>query len=384
MKFDRDPEIALLLSKFKNLRVMHLKLEEVIKKLCEAANPSAEGKIITLIGPTGTGKSTLLGYMEAIINKHYLEEMELNPSFVPVINLSLQPGLGGSFNWKDGFIRVLEALGEPLIRRKVTSRYHIELDGEILTHFSKLVAYELRRAVKSTTAARETKYILMDEASSLFKSSGDDYLLQFDLMKSFAEEIKARIVLGGAYDLLKIEEYHAQLIRRMRAIHFDSYHHEELHIGNMYGNSFRDAVATLLEAMPVPKEKGLVDHADYFLMKTVGGIGNLKDWLLYALDAALASPKQILTRKILQDTEFPNRHLQKMFNEAKLGRAKMKEISDEDLSRSMGFKEKPTLKPKQNAEQNSDTDGSSPTPKGNRKPGKRNPKRDQVGGEQDV
>lgn len=344
-----DSDSLRMLKAFQKKRVMHLKLQDVVGQLMQIEYPSFSGKIVTLVGPTGVGKSTALEHLEAVMMERHREEMMRDPSCIPVIRLSLQTGITGDFNWKDTFIRMLEAFNEPLIKKKIITKHYVELDGEVVTNLSRLVGPELRRAVRNCALSRNTKIMLLDEASSLFTaSSGQSYLLQFELVKSLVNEIHSRIVLCGAYDLLKIEDFNGQLIRRTRIVHFDSYHREELTKQNKYGDGFKDTVMSLLNAIPIEKEAGLAANFDYFLMLSLGCVGNLKDWFARAFEAALHMEEPIFNREILTKTELSKRNLIKMLNETKLGEARMKDISIEALAKEMGYDETPTLNPKKN------------------------------------
>ncbi|WP_460837657.1 ATP-binding protein [Noviherbaspirillum agri] len=285
MKNNLSAEELAIVEAFAKKRVMHLKLRELIEEMSFIELPSYKGKVIVLVGPAGSGKSTALSYFFRLFNQEYWEEMKSDLSFVPAIQLAMPTGISGDFDWRDGFIRILEQFCEPLIRRKVIPKQQVELDGDVLTNIGGLVRSDLRRAVRNCVHHRRTKVMLLDEASSLFSSSSKDkYLLQFELLKSAANDFGLPMLLCGAYDLLKIQEFNGQLIRRTEIFHFSRYLPEDLFDGTEYGTSFHDAVASLLEAIPLQKEDGLVDHVEYFLMKTVGCIGNLKDWLTRALE----------------------------------------------------------------------------------------------------
>ncbi|WP_296001982.1 hypothetical protein [Rugamonas sp.] len=223
--------------------------------------------------------------------------------------------------------------------------------------------------------------MILDEASSLFSAStSNNYLLQFELVKSLVNEIKCRILMCGAYDLLKIEDFNGQLIRRTRIVHFERYHQSELVTGNKYGNAFKDVVASFFDAMPVPVEKGLVNNYEYFLLMSLGCVGNLKDWLIRAVEAALLMPTQILTKAVLISTQMPKKHLLKMLREIRLGEEKMQDISTSILAEEMGFSSTPTLTSQSKRSSIPKNEEKKDRPR-KTTPGRRNPSRDPVGRE---
>lgn len=379
MKNRHTEEALKILEAFSKKRVMHLKLKELIEELSDIELPSYKGKVVVLVGPSGSGKSTALSYFARLVNESYRSEMVSNPSFIPVVHLTLPTGISGDFDWRDGFIRVLEKFNEPLINRKVIPKQQVELDGDVLTNISGMVRSDLRRAVRNCVTLRQTKSMLIDEASSLFTSSSKDkYLLQFELLKSAANDFGLPMVLCGAYDLLKIEDFNGQLIRRTRIIHFGRYRAEDVLEGTKYGHSFQDTVASLLEAIPFPKEDGLVDHAEYFLMMTAGCVGNLKDWLSRTLEAALKMEDPRITRTLLEQNAMAKRNLKKLLQESVIGERLLEDISDAELAKEMGFDSVPSLHA---GAQSSGDPGAAPSiKKRNPRPGRRGPSRDVVGG----
>ena len=202
-----------------------------------------------------------------------------------------------------------------------------------------------------------------------------NYLLQFEIVKSVVNEVQSRILLCGAFDLLKIEQFNSSLIRRTKIVPFDRSQSSELKSGNKYGNSFRDVVANLLKAVPIEVEADVNGAYEYFFMMCIGCVGILKDWLVRALELALHDERPVLTKKIIEDTAVPKKHLLTMDREAKLGELAMDDISSEILAAEMGFEMIPSFV-------NNKTKSPGQTlqkKRGNSKPGTRLPSRDPVG-----
>jgi hypothetical protein len=112
-------------------------------------------------------------------------------------------------------------------------------------------------------------------------------------------------------------------------------------------------------------------------MKSVGCVGNLKDWLDRAFVQALAADKPILTLKIIKKTALINKSLIRLTNEAVLGENALTSLPDDELARLQGWKVVPSLPDR--------VSGSTPASVPSRKkrnpaPGKRGPSRDPIGG----
>jgi hypothetical protein len=379
LTFSADSAETAALIQFKNRRVMHAKLEEALASLSQIGNPSLSDSIVALVGPSGVGKSVIIEEFVRRVNIASEHEIAVDPSIVPALWVRLPAPIHGDFNWKDAFIRILERFNEPLIRQKFVARLQTELDGEIVTNLSRLVAEELRRAVRNCVVNRKTKVIAFDEASHLFIArSRSKHLLQLELVKSLVNDVAIGMVLASTYDLVERENFHAQLLRRTEVVHFGRYTVEELAPGNPYGQSFRDTVYTLLHSLPVDWDKRLIDHADYFLMNCVGCIGLLKRWLQHALEYALTHDISI-DANVLKRTAYPNYKLITMFKEAKAGEELLVDIKATELARELGFSHTPSLTFKARDIEDA-TPAMASAPKRRQRPGKRNPGRDAVGG----
>lgn len=354
-------------------KIMHPRLRDLTDELNNLLHPATDECVFVMTGPSGVGKSTVVGSFVRAYQKLHLERMLADPNFVPVVSLRLPAPVAGEFNWKDTFIRLLTAFDEPLVGRKSAGRLHLELDGERITNATKLVREELRRAVENCVKHRGTLLLIIDEASHLFITKNKDtYLLQFELLKSLANEFNILILLVGAYDLLKIDGFNGQLTRRTRPIHFGRYTVRDLERMDSYGKGFVDIVTSLLDAMPIPYESCLRSRPDYFLMNSLGCTGHLKAWLRRCLQEAYGTGSKMVTVKIVERKREPNRRLKLMAEENQLGERNLEDIDNQEVASLMGFDVAPTLS------------GSYPVvesaKRGRRRPGTRNPSRDPVGG----
>jgi hypothetical protein len=258
------------------------------------------------------------------------------------------------------------------------------LDEETIFNIRSLVREELRRAVRNAFESRKTKFLLLDEAGHLLiTKSSLPPRVQFELIKSVAQELKIPIILAGDYSLLGILQLNGQLTRRTEVTHFSRYLVSELlDPSNPHCISFRNSVHTLLEAMPINKEEGLINHVDYFYQFSLGNIGLLKKWFNRALWRALMSDEQVLTREILQGTRIPNKLLKLMLEEAKLGEKQLEDIKDDVLTLELGLSVTPSLTAITGnfPTWDSNSTQSKKSRNGANRPGKRGPSRDPVGG----
>lgn len=361
------------LEDFKKVRARHEKLNELFDRLEEIPLPSSQGKIFAVVGATGAGKSTALGHFFDSYNQRFIDEMVRKPGFIPTVLATLPTGFKGEFDWKDALQRLLAVFFEPLISKKILPRIVVDLEGERIENVHKLVTSALARAFKNGLLERETHFVGIDEASSIFATKNDrSYKYQFEILKSIVNDWGRPLILSGAYDLLKIEDFNSQLIRRTKIIHFERYYPNELESeNNKYGQSFVNVVHTFFNAMRIPVSDDVCENYFYMMKMSLGSVGLLKDWCMRALELAFMSqtePK--IDMDVMKKTALPIRQLIKIEKENQWGEKLLSDDSEEDLASLMGFR-KESGGYKQGKEDSSK--------KNSRKPGKRNPSRDFVG-----
>ena len=191
---------------------------------------------------------------------------------------------------------------------------------------------------------RRVQVIIIDEASAiLFQKSGLDPVLQFNILKSLAIELRIPIILVGAYDLLGILDGSGQLVRRSDVVHLPRYLAEGETGGKPDLQHFTNILASFLNAIDLPMEAGLDRHVDYFLLKSVGCAGVLKDWLDRAICEALRSDHPVLSRSILERCALPNNAVAKLTHEAIAGELRLADVPDADLAALAGMLYTPSL-----------------------------------------
>lgn len=371
---------------FRAKKVAHPKASECLAALIRAAESPRPESIHVLIGPTGSGKSTIAGRLKQHLIAFHAERMKKDPGFLPFISVEAVAGFDGNYSWKDGLVRILASAGEILISQKALNRFSVELDGEEVGSVRALLRDELRRALENVVKNRKNPVLIIDEASAiLLTKDGRVPALQFEVLKSLAVLIKSHIILVGAYDLLGILDGTGQLVRRSDVVHLSRYLINGTTEGKVGGEAvdisdrqhFLDTLHTLLAAIDVEKEIDFTERMDYFMLKSVGCIGVLKDWLDRALVRTMASTHQILTIAIIEESALRNKSLIKLTTEAILGEARLKDLPDNDLAVLQGWTNVPSLV--------APAAGQMPIPEPKKKslavrPGKRGPSRDPIGG----
>jgi len=303
---------------FDKVVVAHQFLKQTYDDLHHAIRHPASASIILIFGPTGVGKTTLRQQIERQLIKDALANPDANPGHIPVVGMEAVSPDSGNFNWRDYYVRALQALDEPMLEDKITYAVHgIHRDeqGKLVIERS-VTATDMRRVLEKCLQNRRPRAFIVDEAQHFQKmASGERLLDQMDSLKSLAGLTKTVHVLVGTYDLLELTKLNAQLSRRTIKIHFPRYRADN----EDDFKEFRKLLRTLQKYLPLPEEPDLEIHADYFYDQCLGCIGMLKSWLHRTLAAALELNQPTITQELWEKhTEAPGTLLS-MFDEIRQG-----------------------------------------------------------------
>jgi nucleoside-triphosphatase THEP1 len=352
---------------FKNYALAHPLLRTAYDALIRAIREPAGASIISVCGPTGVGKTTLLRRVQIELIEQSLPDLKKDPGRIPVVCVEAIAPDSGNFNWKDYYIRALEAFNEPLINNKSD----VALPGKEphIVGRKRVTTEELRRALERALRHRRPDAFIIDEAQHLAKmASGRRLQDQLDSVKSLANLTGTLHVLVGTYELLVFRELSGQLSRRKVDIHLPRYraeHQEDL-------QAFVNVLHTFEHHLPLKEKPNLVQSWDYCYERSIGCVGVLKDWLTRSLASALEEGASTLSLTHLKQCALSVAQCEKMATEALEGEAKLKEDegANGQLLRILGMKmeDAPVGKEKAAASKR----------KFNRV-GERNPERDPVG-----
>lgn len=363
------------LAYFESFTVAHPKLREVYEVLMRTISEPAGASFIFVYGASGVGKTTLRKRVEQkLIQKALPVGAVLE--HIPVVGIEAVAPESRNFNWKDYYTRALIALEEPLIEYQfdygIRGIYR-DKTGHLVVE-SKVVTPALRRALESTLSHRRPDVFFVDEGQHLSKmSSGHKLQDQLDCLKSLANMTGTLHCLLGTYELLTFRNLSGQLSRRSVDIHFPRYRIDD----SDDIQAFKSVLLTFQCQMPTKDTPNLVPHWEYCYERTLGCIGILKNWLTRALKDALDEDATTVTLKHLQRRAWSVAQCQRMLKEIQEGERQLTETQADiqNLRSALGI---------ENNNQILNDGISKPPIKKGRKVGKRNPKRDSIGSEQDV
>jgi Cdc6-like AAA superfamily ATPase len=349
---------------FKSYIAAHRTLDNAKEEALTVLQCDSRQPLMVIAGPTGVGKTTLFKHLREALRQRFKDD---NPDLSPVMWGNAVSPQKGDFSWKNFHVRLLEKYGDILPERKIAVPPQRSFWPELLpaTRAEQRTDETLRLAVEKCMHHRGTKMLLIDEAHHILMARKADSLeRQFETIKSLEAATGATIVMVGTHKLLKILDLSSQLARRSRIVHFPHYD------ANLAED--RDAFASVLnelqDQLPISLRPDLMPEWAYFMAKSGGCVGVLKDWLTLALEIALRRNVP-LTLKLLERHAHPNRAISTMLEDAWAGESQLVDISNDELlgrikRHGITVSSSQTAKPQH--------------PKG-RKVGQRKPTRDPVG-----
>lgn len=376
-----DKSIEERISYFSNqVRISHAKLTYALNDLSWSLKDGLPESLIYIFGPTGVGKSTLLNIAHKKILEESVTSMMDNPGVLPIIKILADSPHTGNFDWKSFFKELLEIMAEPLVEYKDDPyRWKVVRDeyDKINATAYRATGGKFRTAFINAVKYRETKMMLVDDAQHFgVVASGRKILDQSNTVKSIAEKSKLIIAMAGTYELLPLRNLNGQTSRRSVNIHFQRYNAES----NDDIECFKQALGTLQRYLPVEVMPDCENNWEFFLERSLGCIGILKDWLTKALIFSLRNNKNTISDEYFEQTALSVSQCQEILSEIIQGETELTETSDQRfLLRARLSLEKGNDRRNNNRENNSLNSNK----KGNRKPGVQNPRRNNIGIEND-
>lgn len=355
---------------FRDYTVHHKNLDDTIDETMMYIRALVDERIILICGPSGVGKQELIKG----IKKRIVEAEEGNSNkttgYIPYVEVEAIAPVQGSFDFPGLWKTTLVKMNEPMMDDKYLPVEVLDRDGKgnrVIKADTKKADYE--KVLINTLIYRHVKVMIINEAHHmLMVATAKKANWSVNVLKSLAS-CNVPIVLVGTYELLKYleleSEFIDQSIRRTKIVNFPRYYQDKE--GLKY---FGAATKDLILHMPLKEiDPNIIsENLEYLFEYSLGRIGALKIWLMDAFSYALEQQAKLLTRMHLEATRISGYLRNIVLDGIEDGEIRMsKFLSDGDSNCSQIARDKNVSR---------DTDKCIPTK--NRKPFKRNPKRDEA------
>lgn len=261
------------------VHVGHPELSRVTADLRGLLNPNNDVKLISIIGPTGIGKSTLATSILSQMVEEFADGRQSHE--VPFVYVSAPANGEHSMSWKTLYRRIMIAAGTPhlSLHRPVEVR-----DGEMhAVRSGQTSLAHLREELEAVIKHRNVRVLIIDEAMHLLRFRENVAIM--DTLKSLADIHQTKLVLIGTYQIAPLMVEYGQLARRSAVLHYRRYALPPVGKSNPdkpteMEQAFRHAVGRLKAHWPC-SEVPLLDEVWSELMRaSLGSVGLLKSQLL--------------------------------------------------------------------------------------------------------
>lgn len=321
-------EEALALSPEERMRwfflvhVAHPQLARVTKDLSELLNPNNDVKLISVIGPTGIGKSTLATSILTQLVDEFAETRQ--PHEVPFVYVNAPANGEHSMSWKTLYRRIMIAAGTPhlSLHRPVEV-----LDGEIhAVRSGRTSLAHLREELEAVIKYRNIRVIIIDEAMHLLRFNQNVAIM--DTLKSLADIHQTKLVLIGTYQIAPLMIEYGQLARRSAVLHYRRYALPPVGKSNpdkptQMEQAFQHAVSRLQQHWPCTEVPHLEAVWPELMRASLGSVGLLKSQLLQLAWLQMKRKGEAFNAKDLLRAVKPPKQLAKIEKETAEGEVEL-------------------------------------------------------------
>jgi energy-coupling factor transporter ATP-binding protein EcfA2 len=302
------------------MQVKHRELNRVYSDLSELLDPSNEVNIISLIGMTGIGKTTLAnGLLQRLVSQY---EDEARSQEVPFIYVKAPANGDRSMSWRVLYKSILTEGHEILLRQK--RGVEVTADGKLQFKTGKRATLaELREFINEMLKRRKVRVLVIDEALHLLRF--EEYGAIMDTLKSLADAHHTKLILIGSYDIADLVSEYGQVVRRGEIVHYHRYQ-----VGKEPGNDltsdqevFRNTVKKFQSLWPCATIPNL-DSIWFPLMRTsLGSVGLLKICLLRMASLQIRTKNEKFSADLLRKSMKNPKALQQIETETIRGEQKI-------------------------------------------------------------
>src|SRR5712692_2046847 len=312
-------------------------LDAILQAICaprEGTHAKRPGTTVLVIGPARVGKTTLIHLLEERLLAYTKEQMERDPTYIPLASITAPESGSSRFEWIDFYRPVLRQLGNPCV--------------DSPTH--PIRARQMREATEAAYLERKPLAIIVDEAHHLAEAArGSRLQSQLNHLKNFENTTGVSHILVGTYEMRPFRKVNPQLACRSIDVHFSRYDMNEEQDCLM----FQSVLWALQRKLPVEEEPLLTQkHWEFLYARSIGCIGLLKLHLNRALNRALKEGARTVTLDHLRQTAAADVRVKLALRNALESEAEFVEAEDAD-EQLLTLLRKPTSFPSSPAKQRS-------------------------------
>ncbi len=293
------------------MQCRHTELTRVTDDLIELLTLDNEVSIISVVGSTGIGKTTLAQSLRStLLAKIFKDAL---PSETPVLLVAAPANGERSLSWRVLYKRIFQQSREPLPEHKRSMEI---VEGQMVISIKpKAGLAEMREAVENMLKHRNVKLLIIDEAMHLLRFAS--YTAVMDTLKSLADVYSTKLLLIGSFDVGELMVEYGQVARRSEVIHYRRYH-----LRNQDDKKeFLRVLEKLLALWPCEEVPNLMPIGELLMRASVGSIGLLKCIALKLVALQMLAPGEKFKANMLKKAVKSKKALREIESEAVQGEA---------------------------------------------------------------
>lgn len=293
------------------MQCRHTELTRVTDDLIELLTLDNEVSIISVVGSTGIGKTTLAQSLRStLLAKIFKDAL---PSETPVLLVAAPANGEKSLSWRVLYNRIFQQSREPLPEYKRSMKI---VEGQMVISIRpKAGLADMREAVENMLKHRNVKLLIIDEAMHLLRFAS--YTAVMDTLKSLADVYSTKLLLIGSFDVGELMVEYGQVARRSEVIHYRRYH-----LSNEEDKKeFLRVLGKLLELWPCEEVPNLIPIGELLMQASMGSIGLLKCIALKLVALQMLAPGEKFKANMLKKAVKSKKALREIESETVNGEA---------------------------------------------------------------
>lgn len=284
-----------------HITLMHQNFEIVFNEILCATQHGRKDEIVSVIGPSGIGKSTMMKYLSSYLIKQ--QSAGWKDDYFPPIIVEAPASIKGEFPWRSFLEEILEKLGEINVGNKLDLEQteNRKKQGKCAISRSRPTIGQLERLMRLRIKSFKPVAILIDECQNMVhKIPDNDKLANLNRIKNWANTMNTKFILFGTHEAKELLNLNEQLARRVVPVYFPRYRRDSDNEVKAFAQFFYSLTKHFNIRIDSKADENFYDIYDYSL----GCPGLLVSWLHRAIALCVSTNASKISLAIMKKTRY--------------------------------------------------------------------------------